>query len=290
MTHRYDRLIRQHFEVVMVRGDEYICKCKFHQDGGKPNLYVNGTKGLFICFACGAKGTLASQGQPDPPSKLELREKLAKVDTPGPQPLSDLWLKQFDLPHPKYQARHLSDEVIRMFQLGYDPFEDELTIPLRTWRGHLLGVIRRRTDDQRPSYRYPKGIPIGKHLFGAWKIRQRHRKVALVEGSLDAVACWDARVPSVALLGARLTDDQTRVLLRLGVPHVVVMTDADKAGQEAVDQIHSQLKDTGIAMSVGVYRPYWVGCKDPGDLARKPERIRKMFHSAMTWPAWLDQK
>lgn len=290
-THRYEQVIRQHFDVVMVRGDEYICKCKFHQDGGKPNLYVNGDKGLYICFACGAKGSLANGelGEPRQLTRIELREKLVRAETPTPVPLNDLWLKRFDLPHPKWKERHLTDETIRRFQLGFDPYEDELTIPLRTWRGNLLGVIRRRTDDKRPSYRYPKGIPIGDHLFAASFIRKRHSRIALVEGSLDAIACWQARVPACGLLGARLTDRQKQVLLRLGVAHIVVMTDADKAGREAVEQIHTQLKDTGIAVSVGIYRPYWIGVKDPGDLLRKPARLRKMFHSAITWPAWIDQ-
>jgi DNA primase len=158
-----------------------------------------------------------------------------------------------------------------------------LTIPLRDEQKRLLGVITRRLDDQKPKYRYPKGFKIGQHLFASWLIRQHHTKVAIVEGSVDSMACWDARIAALGLLGSRLTDDQRDLLKRLGVQHVVLMLDNDKAGREGTYQVYEALKGTGIRVSVGVYRPYWQE-KDPAALT--PARRRKQFHSAKPWHLW----
>lgn len=275
---RYESTIRAHFDVMGTAGDEFICRCRWHEDAGKPNLYINATKGCFLCHVCGHKGHLNSLEKLPPMQTEDLRDRLKTLKTPVPRPVPkpEGWLRQFGLAHPAWQTR-LSDPIITKFQLGYDPMTDSLTIPFRDEYGVLYGVIQRRLDDQKPKYRYPRGIKIGRYLFGAWVVPPDQKKVALVEGSVDAMACWEARVPALGLLGSRLSDDQVRVLQRLGIRHVVTMTDADKAGQAAIPQIIEALSGTGIAVSIGVYRPYW-NVKDPADLT--PTRRRKIYHSA----------
>jgi DNA primase len=277
---RYEALIRQHFDVSGQSGEEFIARCLWHEDGLKPNLYVNGRKGVYICYACGARGHLRSLAKElPPPSSLDLRRRLKPQPERRPQYLNESVLRQYAFDHPAWYERGLSPEAIRQFNLGYDPVDDVLIIPFRDYRNRLLGVIQRRLDDVKPKYRYPKGVPIGKHLFGAWAL-DGHKKVALVEGSIDAIACWDARIPALAMLGSRLTADQARLLSRLGIRHVVAMTDNDGPGKEAIPQIMEALSGKGIALSVGRYRPYWY-VKDPAEL--KPDRRRKMYHSAALW-------
>jgi DNA primase len=120
---------------------------------------------------------------------------------------------------------------------------------------------------------HPKGFKSGQDLYGSWLVRQRHfGRAALVEGPLDAIACWDASVPALALHGSRCTDDQAKILRSLGVHTVVVMTDNDRPGDEVVHQIKQTLP--GITVLVGWYRPGW-NAKDPGELT--PHRRREMF-------------
>lgn len=318
----YDTLIRQTFDVVSTSGEEMLCRCPWHQDGQKPNLYVNARKGVYLCHSCGAKGHLRHIAEKMPSIRTQdVRDKLAAMQLarrPGVvKVFSEGWLKKFEFHHEQWDQR-LTSEVQSDFGLGYDPFEDVLTIPLRDHRGRLLGVITRRLDDLKPKYRYPKGFKIGQHLFASWKIKTRHKKVALVEGSVDTMACWEARIPALGLLGSRLTEDQTRLIQRLGIKHVVLMLDNDKAGNgwptHRIEgswqggkflcrgchrtfperptgthpaagrfQVYEALHDTGIKVSVGVYRSYWSE-KDPAAL--KPDRRRKMFHSAKEWHSW----
>jgi DNA primase len=54
--------------------------------------------------------------------------------------------------------------VVKQFRLGYDPFSNRMTLPVRDHRGRILGVSYRRLDDQRPKYLDPKGYPKGRYL------------------------------------------------------------------------------------------------------------------------------
>lgn len=285
---KYEKLIRQTFEVVGVSGEEFVCMCLWHNDSGKPNLYVNGKKGLYLCHSCGAKGHMSKMGPVPTATSDELKERMTKLRsvTNDQHQYSEAWLSRFDFPHDYWTSRGLSTSIREKFDLGYDPLKDVLTIPVRDEDGVILGTIIRRLDDQKPKYLYPAGFKIGRHLFGAWLLKedQRHT-VALVEGSIDAIACWDARVPALAMLGARLTVDQRDVLKRLGVKTVVVFTDNDNAGRNAVYQVKEQLRHTGINVKVAVYRSYW-SAKDPAEL--RPEQRRKAYHSALPWHRWIE--
>lgn len=283
---KYEEVIRQRFDVVSVSGDEFLCRCPFHNDTGKPNLYVNGVKGLYYCHACQAKGSLK-----DVPVEEDWRKLLARIegsDRPRQKYMRNEYLKQFRHPHPYWsEQRGFSEKTIKRFELGYDIMRNEGVIPVRDHRSRLIGVIRRRFDadvDGGPRYLYPKGFPLSKTLFGMWLLGVRHRKVALVEGSLDAIACWNARVPALALLGSRLSEAQHDLLHKLGIEHVVVFTDNDRAGRAAVEQIHEEVH--GLQVSAVQYRPYWSG-KDPGDLTEK--QIRKAYHSARLLTMRIDE-
>lgn len=287
MSLRYESAIRDRFDVISSSGEEFLCRCPFHNDTGKPNLYANARRGVYLCHACGAKGHMNGVGKAMQTTTSDLRERLKVIrepkEDPGGKVRPESWLKRFDFPHEYWNdVRGFSQDTIDAFQLGYDPTVDRLTIPMRNLRGQLLGVTQRVLTNEKPKYLYPKGFNISKHLFGAWRVRNRS-KVAVVEGSLDAVACWDARVPAVAMMGSRLSDAQQQVLARTGVQSIVIMTDNDDAGHNAVFQIREKLTGTGILVRVMRYRPYWTA-KDPGELTN--QQLRKAYHSAEPWHQW----
>lgn len=287
---RWEPFIRQNFTVVGTSGIEFVAKCLWHEDGKKASLYINGKRGVYLCHACGAKGFLGKNGGEALPtaSTADIRAKLKALrepqSDPGGRVHDESWLSRFAFPHEYWtDVRGFSDDVIKRFQLGYDPEMDRVTIPLRNVHGQLMGVIQRVLTDEKPKYRYPKGFPIGQHLFAQWLVNGHHEKVALVEGSLDAIACWDARVPALGLLGARLSEHQRQVLIKIGVKTVVIMTDNDRAGREAIFQVHESLTGSGITVRVMQYRKYWPA-KDPGEL--QPQQLRKAYHSAEMWHRW----
>lgn len=282
---RYDSLISTTFQVMGRSGDERICKCPWHNDGGKPNLYVNASSGLYYCHACGAKGSIAKGVDREVLVEADLRSmrdrlsNMGAASEKGMQVRPESWLDQFDIPHEHWtDVRRFSEATIARFRLGYDPGADCLTIPIRTSRGEVLGVIRRRLDGEKPKYKHPTGFKKSKDLFGSWLIRKRrYDKVAVVEGPLDAVACWDARIPAVALHGAHMADGQAAILRSLGVHTVVTMTDNDRAGDDAVHTIKDALPMVRVLCSW--YRQGWG--KDPGELTIAQRRL--MFNTAVPY-------
>lgn len=298
---RYLPVIERHFNVIGRGAEEILCICPWHDDKSG-HLYINARKGLYLCMSCGAKGSLdKSDGtgfQLPNLSTSDVRDRLRQVTKREAKVhyYPEGWLRKFDVPHPYWtQQRGLDPAVVQRWRLGYDPFSDRVTIPMRTMHGQIIGVSYRRLDDGSPKYLDPKGYAKGKHLYGAWLLPQDTRTVALMEGQVDTIAGDAARVPSLGTMGSRLTKDQVKVLQHLGVRKVVAMYDNDNAGRKAVVQTYEALRGSGIQYTAGWYRPYWVThtsdgprpVKDPDNLS--PERLRKMYHSALPILDWIER-
>ena len=305
MSSKWETVIRNNFEVVGTSGSEFLCRCPWHEDGHKPNLYINADRGVYLCHSCGQKGHLRRlEGALPASSTDDVRKRISDLLTPqgSMRTYPETWLAQFDFEHEAWRERGFSTKVIKKFNLGYDIVTDCLTIPMRSRNGTVLGVIRRKLDDSKPKYLYPKGMKIGEIMYGLNFVSSSHKRVAIVEGSMDCISCWDANIPAVALLGSRLTIEQSQLLIKHGVKHVVLMLDNDKAGKgwpehsigsdgferraAGLWQVHDQLLGSGIIVSVGWYRPYWSE-KDPDELSTA--RRKKLFHSSLPWPRFTDR-
>lgn len=274
---KYEQWVTRHFDVKSSSGDERLVLCPFQPEKTSPHMYINVAKGLYYCHSCGVKGPLAKLAEgmnvPFGPSTIPtdyLKERVAGLTRPaqepvdGPEVLSEEILASYRFPTRRWAQRGFSPGVVDLFELGYDPTTNDLTIPLRSSTGELLGVIRRRPKGKMPKYMYPDGFSIGRYLFGAWLI-DKQRTVALCEGPLDAVACWDAGIPALGLLGARITADQVRVLARLNVKSTVLFLDNDNAGEIALDGIYGKLRNIGVSVKQVNYAAY--DGKDPGELS-----------------------
>lgn len=287
----YRLMAEQSFQVISKSDKEWGCVCPWcgaGAAGSKVVFYVNVIRGWYICFKCHEKGHMNDLGAVPNQTTSGLRERLKVVKAPPKEQkfYPESWLKQYDMPSDYWTVqRGLSDATVARFGLGFDPFTNRATLPLRDMHGRILGVTFRNLDpDARPKYLHPKGFPVGRHLYGAWLL-DGQKKVALVEGQVDAASCWQDRVPALGLMGSRVTKDQIKVLQRMGVTTVVLMLDNDNAGVRGTVQIVEDLKGSGIRVLCGWYRPYW-SVKDPDSL--KPDRKRKMFHSAVTPVEWAE--
>lgn len=267
--------IERQFEVHHWESDEALCRCRWHDDHGRPNLSVNGVTGLYKCWVCDAKGKIGGLSEDEELTVMKAKLRaIEDVQTEFIEVRPEAWLKQFSK-HPYWHtARGFSRPTIERFNLGYDPNSNRLTIPVRTIDGKLMGAILRALDQEsKPKYLNPKGFRSGHHLFGAHLLNGQER-VALVEGPLDAVACWDARVPALATYGARLTEGQAQMLRMLNVSVVVPFFDNDLAGRMASDSIKAIVPDMIIHRGEWL----WPTAKDPGEL--RPDQRRRFWRSA----------
>ncbi len=250
MTARFERFAETYLQVTLRGGAEWMCRCPLHDDNGA-SLQFNVHKGLWVCFGCQQGGSAKSLAKrmnvsfEEPSVPLdELSKQLNAVIHPVPKHspviLPETYLKRFAIDHHEYwDKRGFTEQSQEEFGLGYDFMQDQLTIPFRNPEGELLGVIRRRLDNGFPRYLYPKGFDRMGSLFASWK--WKNGPLVLVEGSLDAVMCWQNTTPAMAIYGSSIHPRQVQLLRRLGVKEVVLFFDYDTAGMAAAKRVADYL-------------------------------------------------
>jgi DNA primase len=162
------------------------------------------------------------------------------------------------------RARGFAAEVLEDWGFGFDTWTQRVAIPVRDADGVLVGFKGRAladgavkylllgdTEDRAPRYGTGYGFDMHDHrqvLFGLDRARG-HRRVCLVEGELDAVACHAAGVPAVAPGTTSIAPDQLW-LLRANFDELVLFYDSDRAGEDAVWG--------SVDEGSGKWRPGWV--------------------------------
>lgn len=300
-----DNVVQEHLDVVTESEEEYYCRCPFHSDNN-PSFAVNKENGLWICHGCNEKGNwntlLRRLGiKKNYPALQEIPVDaidniIREMDEYISEPIksesnfyNEDWLSQYNYPHDYWAERGLGEETVEYFGLGYDPLTNSVTIPLRTFHGHILGVIKRRLDPEANiRYLYPKGFSKASYLYGEHAyakenyINKNMKKlnydggVALVEGALDALAFWEVGIPALAILGSNFSDFQKTLLNRLNPSYIVLCFDNDKAGKMAGVSVCDKID---LPIMVGRYNSDWG--KDPSELS-KEERL-ELFNKAEMW-------
>jgi len=134
----------------------------------------------------------------------------------------------------------------------FDKFRGRLMFPIRNERGELVAFGGRLLGDGHPKYINSGDTPLfrkSRVLYGFHLARaaiQDARRAVLVEGYLDVIACHRAGVrEAVASLGTSLTEEHCG-LLRRWCDEVVMLYDADEAGQKAADRAYEVLRAAGL--------------------------------------------
>lgn len=139
----------------------------------------------------------------------------------------------------------------------YDRFRKRVTFPICNQRGEIIAFGGRLLGEGTPKYLNSPETPLfdkSKHLY-ALHLAQgaiRLNKQALIfEGYLDVIAAHQAGITNVvASLGTSLTEAQAR-LLRNQAEEVVIVYDADTAGQAATWRGVQVLRQAGCLVKVG---------------------------------------
>ena len=212
------------------KGTERPFLCPVHGDS-RPSASVNTIKNVWVCYSCGAHGSLTGEDallEPD----YEVMQQWFNEKMETPHVYTESWLSRFCAGgvHPYWESR-VGSAAARHFKLGWDPELDAGTYPLRGQSGEVLGVVRRNLSGDGPKYLYPKGVDVGRLLFN-YDHRGRDL-VVLCEGALDAIALWNVGVDAFAIYGARLGPEQVRLIERLDPLYVFTAYDNDDAGGRA---------------------------------------------------------
>ena len=185
----------------------------------------------------------------------------------------ELFLDQFELAveHPFLSERGIKKETAQRWQIGFDPEENAIIVPVRDAWNNCVGIVRRHVDGTVPKYRYNPGFEVKSSLVGLHNpMGGRRDKIYLVEGPLDAILMSQYLGFAVAVLGSHLHQQQINMLEFAGYQNAqyFVMFDNDKAGQEGAARAESLLCRAGFSALEFPFSKKWA---DPAEMIRDIE-------------------
>lgn len=265
-------------------GNDIMVQCPYHGDGQekRPSAGIRKSDGIFHCFACGEThtlpevishcfgkdmfgdfgwrwllqnfGTVSVEERKD--VALDFHRGSEHVSNScGASYITEEELDSYRYVHPYMYERGLTDEIIEMFDIGYDRRSNCITFPVRDVQGRCLFVARRSVSYK--FFNYPKGVekPVyglyelikygtaySANGRGATKRAPLFTEVIVCESMLDALAFWTVGKYAVALNGLG-NDLQFKQLSELPCRKIILATDMDDRGLEARKRIRANIKN-----------------------------------------------
>lgn len=294
-------------------GNSLQIQCPYHGNGKerKPSAGIRKSDGMFHCFACNEIHTLPEVishcfGHEDmgvfgwqwlmknfatvrkeerADVQIDFERNITSVkdtvlgSTNTNKYVTEEELDSYRYYHPYWTKRGITDEqLITLFDLGYDKKTQCITFPIRDKQGNCLFVARRSVRTK--FFQYPKGVT--KPLYGLYELYQLSempKEIIICESMLDALTCWQYGSYAVALNGLG-NDLQFKQLRDLPCRELILATDNDIAGITARERIKKNVSNKLIREFEipHIKRANGTVTKDINDLS-KPEfmRLSKIF-------------
>ena len=291
-------------------GRNIMVQCPFHGNGQerKPSAGIRKSDGIFHCFACHEVHTLpevisyvfgwddmfGQQGlkwlirnftavrieeRQDVQIDLERNNTARKnsvVD--GSDSHKSKWVSEEELDkyryyHPYWKERGIVDDnIIELYDLGYDNDTNCITFPVRDKDGHCLFVARRNVKSK--VFNYPKGVE--KPLYGLYELYRdlpylgtpmdngvgNRIELYITESMIDCILLRQGHHYAVALNGTG-SELQYKQLRSIPIRKFILATDNDKAGKLARQKICDHLPHRLITQI-----DFPSDIKDVGDLGK----------------------
>lgn len=248
--------------------------CPVHNDGreSKPSCGIttvakgNTEAGTVHCFACGYTSSLeemislcfgkedfgrygkkwltenfiiAERGEGREPLRTDFTRAKAKDKKTF---ILDDELDKFRYNHPYQYKRGLTDEIIELFDVGYDRRTKCVTFPVTDDRNRCLFIARRSVDTK--FFSYPKEVQ--KPVYGLYQMNKAQPKEVIVcESIFNALTCWVYGKIGVAMLGLG-TEYQYQQLRSSAVRKFICAFDPDEAGEQASQRFYRALKNDKV--------------------------------------------
>lgn len=147
--------------------------------------------------------------------------------------------------------RKLTSEAVRYFQIGFvgDPakgdeeFRGRISIPYLTPGGTVSIRFRACGSDQGGS-KYLSRSGDGGRPYNVLALRSDVPSVYVTEGEIDAITCWMAGLPAVAIPGAQGWRSAYSRLFRWR--QVTVLADGDEPGRRFAQELRNHIETCRI--------------------------------------------
>lgn len=173
--------------------------------------------------------------------------------------VSEEELDKYRYYHPYWAKRGITDDnIIEMFDLGWDETTDCITMPNLDKDGNCLFVARRSVKTK--WFNYPSNVTKGLYgIYQLYQLPQFPKTIWITESMIDSLRLWQLDRPCLALNGVG-DYNQYKQISKLPCREIVLATDMDKAGQDARVKFKQNVKNKLI---LEVFLPK--GRKDIGD-------------------------
>lgn len=152
-------------------------------------------------------------------------------------------LDSYRYTHPYMYKRGLTDEIIELFDIGYDKEMTSITMPVHDLKGRVPFIQRRSVKTK--FHNYAQGVDKTNYVYGAYELLKYypdpHTEVWICESILNCLTCWIYNIPAVALMGVG-AGNQFDILKKLPYRNYVLALDPDGPGQTAQWTLYHKLK------------------------------------------------
>lgn len=292
-----DVLRRLGVDVLRAGEKEISARCPVHfartgKEDRSPSWSMNGNTGLWICYSCGARGTLSQlvselTGEEDSiiaVHKFLITNSLTRITTKKQEeettPVDWFSFSKFSVPSDaRIQERNLDRQAVRRYGVRWDTKSQAWIIPIVSPSGELLGWQSKAKSFVR---NYPVGVSKSKTLFGIDSVDSG--VCVLVESPLDVVRLSTVMdgVCGLASFGAHVSKAQIN-LLSMYASRLIVALDNDEAGINSAKKLQASLPSFRNPVTWLRYRH--TSAKDLGDMT--DSEIYEAVSKASVLPWWL---
>lgn len=157
--------------------------------------------------------------------------------------ISEDILDTFRYSHPYMYKRGLTDEIIELFDIGYDSEMKCITMPVHDLKGRVPFIQRRSVYTK--FHNYAQGVDKTNYIYGLYECLKyypdKHTEVWICESILNALTCWRYNIPAVALMGIG-AGKQFEILRKSPYRNFVLALDPDAPGQDGQRNLYSKLR------------------------------------------------
>ena len=274
-------------------GDHIQITCPYHSNGmeRKPSAGIRKSDGVFHCFACGEVhslqevishcfghyddligkwgwqwlirnfATVEVEERKDVDLDFSRNSVVRNRSVRGNQFVTEEELDKYRYTHSYMYQRGLTDEIIELFDIGYDRDMQAITFPVRDVHGNCLFIARRSVKTK--FFNYPEGVE--KPLYGLYELELNSyvtkaykqldgsvkfesgypKEIIVCESMLDALSFWTVGKYAVALNGLG-NELQFKQLRNLSCREIILATDMDERGLKARERIRKNMQNTKI--------------------------------------------
>ena len=155
--------------------------------------------------------------------------------------------------HPYMYKRKLTDEIIELFDVGFDKQSQCITFPVKDLDGDVVFIQPRSVKSK--FFHYAEGVEKTDYVYGAYEVLEHYGKnvtVTITESIINALTLWTLDQPAVALMGTG-GGKQYEILKTLPFRNYRMGLDPDEAGYRGTNRLIKHLKQTKLLSKYEYY-------------------------------------